>query len=158
MKTGTIPIFRDDEGLKVGLVSSSRNPQQMTFPKGNLEAGEALIDGALREMREEAGLKGRIILPRTPLVIRDPKIKRASIVYFWCEITMIKHKWPEMKCRDRVFFRFDELPDLALTVSGVALLEAMATIGLFGDDASPKVSPWLMEQLGQISHLDQAAS
>jgi 8-oxo-dGTP pyrophosphatase MutT (NUDIX family) len=43
------------------LVSAKKDPSQWIFPKGHVEPGESAAEAALREMREEAGVDGKII-------------------------------------------------------------------------------------------------
>lgn len=63
---GVIPFRRTPDGVEYLLLHSLlvRNPDAAwEFPKGSLERGEEPIDAALRELREEAGLKSVEILP-----------------------------------------------------------------------------------------------
>lgn len=46
---------------RVLLVKARRNPEIWIFPKGHIEHGETPREAALRETREEAGVKGDII-------------------------------------------------------------------------------------------------
>jgi 8-oxo-dGTP diphosphatase len=48
-----------------------------SLPKGKLEAGESFEDGALREVREETGIRGRIVdeLPSTRYLDRKGRDK-----------------------------------------------------------------------------------
>ena len=48
---------------EVLLVSARKDPRQWIFPKGHVEPGETAAEAALREMREEAGVDGKIIKP-----------------------------------------------------------------------------------------------
>jgi 8-oxo-dGTP pyrophosphatase MutT (NUDIX family) len=44
--------------LVVRTKESASSPERWTFPKGHVEAGESLLDAAMREALEEAGAKG----------------------------------------------------------------------------------------------------
>ena len=44
-----------------------------SLPKGKLEAGESFEDGALREVREETGIRGRIVAELAPTEYVDRK-------------------------------------------------------------------------------------
>jgi 8-oxo-dGTP pyrophosphatase MutT (NUDIX family) len=48
---------------EVLLVSAKKDPRQWIFPKGHVEPGESAAEAALRELREEGGVAGRIIRP-----------------------------------------------------------------------------------------------
>ena len=54
--------FRFENGEpQVMLVRAKRNPGHWIFPKGHIESGESEESAALRELVEEAGIKGEII-------------------------------------------------------------------------------------------------
>jgi 8-oxo-dGTP diphosphatase len=44
-----------------------------SLPKGKLEPGESFEDGALREVHEETGIRGRIVAELTPIGYVDRK-------------------------------------------------------------------------------------
>jgi bis(5'-nucleosidyl)-tetraphosphatase len=50
---GVVPLRRDPDGWRV---LALRCYKQWDFPKGRIEAGEAVLEAALREAREEAAL------------------------------------------------------------------------------------------------------
>ncbi len=50
-------MLRDDEILLI----STQNGRRWQLPKGHLEAGETPLDAAVREVREETGVTGRIV-------------------------------------------------------------------------------------------------
>jgi 8-oxo-dGTP pyrophosphatase MutT (NUDIX family) len=45
------------------LLISTRNGRRWQLPKGHIEAGETATDAAVREVREETGVTGRIVAP-----------------------------------------------------------------------------------------------
>ena len=114
MKVGTIPLYRGRDGLKVCMVSTAGSRRRFTFPKGVLRRREAWKKGALRELREEAGLSGRVLVPRYPLVLADRKRPSESVVLFWTEVLAIKGTWREDGLRRRKFLPADRMPGIKL--------------------------------------------
>lgn len=57
---GAVIYWRDKENLKVLLVRN-KNGRYWSFPKGHMEVGETERQTALREIREETGLRVKII-------------------------------------------------------------------------------------------------
>lgn len=53
--------FRDGSKRRFLLVTARRSPGTWIFPKGHVERGESVIDAALRELEEEAGVEGEAI-------------------------------------------------------------------------------------------------
>jgi len=53
------------------LVTGKRNPTHWIFPKGHVEHGESLGETALREAREEAGIRGTLLGPAGVLSFVD---------------------------------------------------------------------------------------
>jgi len=60
-QAGALTVRRHGEIDEVLVVSSRKQPGAWTFPKGHIEAGETPAETALRELREEAGVIGRIV-------------------------------------------------------------------------------------------------
>lgn len=54
---------RDGEAISILLVRAKRDPKVWIFPKGHVEAGESAAEAALRETREEAGVRGALAGP-----------------------------------------------------------------------------------------------
>jgi 8-oxo-dGTP diphosphatase len=78
---GGVVWRRGATGPEVALVHRPKY-DDWSFPKGKLDAGEGWEDAALREVREELGLRCRLgrELPWTSY--RDPK-GRAKVVRYW---------------------------------------------------------------------------
>jgi 8-oxo-dGTP pyrophosphatase MutT (NUDIX family) len=57
-QAGAIAVRPGPEPLFL-LVTSRRTPSAWIFPKGHIEPGERVVDAALRELEEEAGVTGR---------------------------------------------------------------------------------------------------
>jgi len=61
LRAGCIPVrVRPSGQLDVLLVRSRNHPEVFTLPGGGVEGGESTQEAALREVHEEAGLKGRL--------------------------------------------------------------------------------------------------
>lgn len=61
-QAGAIAVRVNGRGVPLFLVvTSRRNPDLWIFPKGHVEPGETAADAAQRELREEAGVIGRIV-------------------------------------------------------------------------------------------------
>lgn len=61
-QAGGVVVRRGRRGPEVLLVSSRRR-SRWTLPKGTIEPGESVADAAVREVREEAGVRGRVLAP-----------------------------------------------------------------------------------------------
>jgi bis(5'-nucleosidyl)-tetraphosphatase len=60
-QAGAVVVRGQGASAEVLLVSAKKDPSQWIFPKGHVEPGESAAEAALREMREEAGVDGKII-------------------------------------------------------------------------------------------------
>lgn len=134
MRVGVIP-FRVEKGrFQICLVSSLSKPDRMTFPKGIVKRKEAWEVAALRELYEEAGCEGEILLRRMPLVFSPRKRPEDSCVFFWCEIKTELNSWPEKKKRNRVWHTLGLDADFLLTRNAGKVYEELLAIGLDQDE------------------------
>ena len=62
-QAGAIAVRLEGGEPLILLVTAKRNPDHWIFPKGHVEPGEDLAATALRELGEEAGVKGEILGP-----------------------------------------------------------------------------------------------
>jgi diadenosine hexaphosphate hydrolase (ATP-forming) len=56
------------------LVRARRDPTQWVFPKGHVEPGETSEQAAVREVREEAGVRARILEPLDRIVLPEGEV------------------------------------------------------------------------------------
>lgn len=66
ISSGGVIYRRAPEGFEVALTQTSRGPM-WCLPKGRVEEAETLEQAAVREVREETGLKGAIESPLRPI-------------------------------------------------------------------------------------------
>lgn len=63
------------------VVTARRNPQEWIFPKGHLEPDEAPVDAAVRELSEEAGVRGTPLGPVGSATFRSGD-EEVDVTYF----------------------------------------------------------------------------
>jgi len=61
-QAGAVTIRYDNGVLKVLLVKSKKNKDHNLFPKGHIEPGETALAAAVRELEEEAGVRGEALV------------------------------------------------------------------------------------------------
>jgi len=62
-QAGAVVFRRDGPATLFLLVKAKRDPNVWVFPKGHVDPGERVEDTAVRETREEAGVRCRIVAP-----------------------------------------------------------------------------------------------
>lgn len=88
VSAGGVVVRRRDERHDVCLVLRDRHgPPTWSLPKGHVESGETLRATALREVREETGLRGRILAPlqtiRYRFTLKGDPVAHAKTVRFF---------------------------------------------------------------------------
>lgn len=102
-----IPYRLGAGGIEVCIVTSRRK-RRWVFPKGIVEAGETPVEAALKEAREEAGLRGRIV--SEPLGTYERRKWGASFVVtcYLMHVDREQLTWRESSIRERVWIPLDE--------------------------------------------------
>lgn len=91
----------DRDSPRFLLVTARKDRSRWIFPKGHIEPGERARDTAVRELAEEAGIKGRVIgaLGTTKFRLRGQDIQ---VRYFLIEA---RRSVPRTERRERKWFR-----------------------------------------------------
>jgi len=76
--------FRRTHGAPLFLVVSSSDGTHWVLPKGHIESDESPEEAALRELQEEAGVRGQIIT-RLPTQEFDTEQEKVIVQYFLVE-------------------------------------------------------------------------
>lgn len=147
MKVGTIPLYRGRDGLRVCLVSTTASRKRFTFPKGVVRGREAWQKGALRELSEEAGLEGRVLLPRQPLVLAGRERPSDGIVLYWCEVLSVADAWAEDGARRRMFCPADRLPEVRLGRTGREVFRELLKLDLGGGPGAEAAEAGILARL-----------
>lgn len=83
---GGVIYKKNDSSIQIALISV-RNGQAWCLPKGIVDKGEATEETAVREVREETGLNGRIIDALGEInywyFVKEENIKCRKKVYFY---------------------------------------------------------------------------
>ena len=107
-QSGAIVVRLDGAEPQVLLVTAKRNPGNWIFPKGHIEKGETSEAAALREMREEAGVTGKVIGPAGVLEYGFLGVK-ARVEYFL--VQFVREAGPPEDGRQRTWCGFDDALD-----------------------------------------------
>lgn len=78
---GGVVMRTSDDDLEYLLVAASDNPDIWVLPKGHIEKGETPEAAAVREIREEAGVRANIVAPAGESEY-DVKGKTVRVVFF----------------------------------------------------------------------------
>jgi 8-oxo-dGTP pyrophosphatase MutT (NUDIX family) len=104
-QSGAIVIRRDRKTIRVLLVTTKRSRENWIFPKGHIEKGETPEAAALREVKEEAGVVGKLIGPAGAIEYGFLGA-RARVEYFLAELS--REAGPPEDGRDRLWCEVDE--------------------------------------------------
>ena len=114
-------VFEDRAAQRWVVLISRRNAAgqlQWTLPKGGLEAGEDVQDAAVREVREETGLRSRIV----------DKLGVVDYWFVWRPDEVRYHKYVHYYLMAYVDGSTDEHDDEAEEVAWMPLEEAVARL------------------------------
>lgn len=133
LQVAALPWREGESGTEILLVTS-RDTGRWVMPKGGIEDGEELWDGAAREAEEEAGVTGaisrreagRYFYAKVKLV---GKAQPCEVIVYPLEVLQAADDWKESGCRTRRWFSPTE------AANSVAEPELAELILSFGQDA-----------------------
>ena len=106
---GCVPI--DIKSRMVCLIQRDqlKHPGEWIFPKGGWEFGESEIEGAKREVMEEAGLLGDVTDMIGEKLFHNDVSKRSTYwKIFIMHVTDVLDDWPEKSTKERRWFTMDD--------------------------------------------------
>ena len=68
---GGVVVRLDGDAPRYLLVRARRDPTQWVFPKGHIEPGETAAEAAAREVREEGGVRARVLAPLAEIAMAE---------------------------------------------------------------------------------------
>jgi 8-oxo-dGTP pyrophosphatase MutT (NUDIX family) len=108
---GTIPFIREDNGIKVVLITSASG--YWIFPKGQYEEDLGKQGTAEMETFEEAGVKGTLFVHhryRTRVCIKSGE--RVRLTLYPLEVETLFDQWEEQDRRERRIVSISEAKEL----------------------------------------------
>ncbi|EEY70202.1 uncharacterized protein PITG_19405 [Phytophthora infestans T30-4] len=93
------------------LISSSKHPTQWILPKGGWETDETVVESALREADEEAGISGEVVGALGTLDFASQQGKPCRFYGFRLEVRQVFEDWAE-NTRRRKWVSLDEAREL----------------------------------------------
>jgi 8-oxo-dGTP diphosphatase len=106
-QAGAIAIARGEKPLLL-LVRPLKSRNEWIFPKGHIERGETVTDAALRELREEAGVSGRL-LARVGSSSFVSNHENVSVTYYLIETV---HRRASQEVREQRWCTIDDALEL----------------------------------------------
>lgn len=107
-RAGCVPLRLVDGVVQVLLIESSSKPGIFVFPGGGVEKGETAAEAAVRELREEAGVSGKIVCELSPHVDKE---SATSTRRFAVAVDSVDVQWEE-NWRRRLWLSVDNVDAL----------------------------------------------
>jgi 8-oxo-dGTP pyrophosphatase MutT (NUDIX family) len=120
-QAGVIPFRRQSGKTRFCLITTSGGGK-WTFPKGIVDPGDTVRGAALREAREEAGLRGTLVGPRVGTYTQSKWGTEFTVEMYLMDVTQVDDSWDEQHLRQRRWCAGD---------AALALLEGRPVVDLF---------------------------
>jgi phosphohistidine phosphatase len=111
LQASAIPYRRGAEGLSFCLITSISG-RRWGFPKGIIDPGETVIETALKEAYEEAGLHGHVVGEPLGTYEYDKWDTTLTVTVVLMEVTQCDENWYESDVRRRRWVNAEEAWEL----------------------------------------------
>ena len=126
-RSAVIPVIRDNQGVKVVLVTTKPNKNNWIFPKGQIEMGMSAHDSAAKEALEEAGVVGQISPEVFDEYVQQKWGGRTRVKVYLLQVTEVLDRWLEMRDRNRKIVSLDQAIELIHTPQQQSLIKLKQT-------------------------------
>jgi 8-oxo-dGTP pyrophosphatase MutT (NUDIX family) len=99
-QAGVIPFRRKRDAVEICLIRS-KGQRKWKIPKGFVDTGETPPQAALKEAREEAGLRGRIVGQPLGSYKYTKWGLTLTVAVYLMEVTAQEDEWEESRFRER---------------------------------------------------------
>ncbi|MCL6414392.1 ADP compounds hydrolase NudE [Aestuariirhabdus sp. Z084] len=123
-----VPLLDDERFVMIEEYAAGTEDYQLSLPKGLVEPGEDLLDGANRELMEEAGYGARHLERLTELTLSPNYMTHRMQVVIARDLYEKRLQGDEPEMLGVHIFRFDQLSEL---VQRPDFTEARAMVALF---------------------------
>jgi 8-oxo-dGTP pyrophosphatase MutT (NUDIX family) len=124
-------VLKRERGSYFGLIIGRATPRIWSLPKGHVEPDETIEDAATREVLEETGIQGTIVVKLSDIRywFYANRMKHSKIVHFFLMRYVSGTPTPLLSEVDEAkWVALDELPDVLTHVNERRLVEIAQTI------------------------------
>ena len=135
-QASVVPFRFVETGLQFCLITTRRT-NRWAFPKGGIGKQESVVEAALKEALEEAGLRGTIVGDPVGRYRIQKQDQEHSVIVMLMQVDHCEADWQESAERRRAWVSIDEAVQLLDRPKLIELLRAAVMQLKVGSGASP---------------------